>query len=440
MSPAKGPVRYYVLAYTVAPRRLPAVTEISEPVAARFGRTSEQILADPEGFAKLVHSEDRNRVLSEHTEAATATQALTSEYRMVTRHGEGFWVHDEALPTVDPTGEPHLRGHVLDTTLRNRREALLHEREEHFKAVVANIPGVVYRCACDPKWTMFFMSDHMNTLTGYPAGDFIDNRRRTYGSIIHPDDHPQVIKEIDEALARGSAYSLEYRLIHADGRPVWIAEHGRAILDERGNPKWLDGVILDISRQKSAEESRDRAEEQLRHQALFDALTELPNRTLFHDRTVQAIADARRQKTQLAVLMMDLDRFKEINDRYGHEAGDRVLTAVAERLQGSVREGDTIARWGGDEFALLLRMASVGAVLGVLERIRAAVERPIAVNEGSVSVGLSVGIACFPRDGEDVITLLRHADFAMYEAKEGHLGYALYDAARDRGPSGKEAA
>jgi diguanylate cyclase (GGDEF)-like protein/PAS domain S-box-containing protein len=422
---------FHLLSYTVLPGVAPAITEISRQSAALFGRTPEQILRDPEAFPSLLHPDDREWVLKEHAQAAVVARPLVWEYRLLATGPTTRWVHDEAVPVEDQAGISRLRGHCLDITVRKGSEQQLHEREEHFQAVVANIPGVVYRCACDKKWTMFFMSDYMETLVGYPASDFIGNRVRTYGSIIHPDDRPFVVQEIDAALARGSAYALEYRLIRADGRARWIAEHGRAVLDDDGNPLWLDGVLFDITRQKVAEEARDRAEEELRHQALYDQLTGLPNRTLLHDRTRQAIADARREKTQLAVLMLDLDHFKKVNDTWGHAAGDGVLTEVGHRLERALREQDSIARWGGDEFAVLIRKTSLPDLLQVVDRIRRAVDSPIDLDGQPVTVGVSVGIARFPDDGDDVATLLRRADVAMYAAKESHSGYALYDGSRD---------
>jgi PAS domain S-box-containing protein len=138
---------------------------------------------------------------------------------------------------------------------------LLRASEQQFLAVVANIPGAVYRCACTADWEIRFMSEHIERICGFPASDFIGNKMRSYGSIIYREDRPEVVEEIDRALKDGSPYSLQYRVIHADGSVRWVSERGRAILGEHGERLWLDGVILDVTEQVLAEQARDRAHE-----------------------------------------------------------------------------------------------------------------------------------------------------------------------------------
>jgi diguanylate cyclase (GGDEF)-like protein len=169
------------------------------------------------------------------------------------------------------------------------------------------------------------------------------------------------------------------------------------------------------------------------HRALHDELTGLPNRVLFRDRVAQSISQARRGGSTLAVLLMDLDRFKEVNDTLGHHHGDRLLQQVGPRLLAELREGDTVARLGGDEFAIILpASASPADAAIVAERLRAALERPFPIDELAIEVSASIGIACHPDHGDDVETLVQRADIAMYLAKEERTGVRLYAAEHDR--------
>ena len=170
--------------------------------------------------------------------------------------------------------------------------------------------------------------------------------------------------------------------------------------------------------------------EEIRHRALYDQLTELPNRTLFRDRVEQAILEARRRGGSAAVMFLDIDHFKEINETLGHEAGDLLLQGVATRLREQMRANETLARLGGDEFAILCSGSADDAVQ-LSERLHGVLHEPFTVCELPLEVALSVGIATFPEHGDDVDGLLRHADVAMYLAKGAHAGTAVYDADQD---------
>ncbi|MFA5890732.1 MAG: EAL domain-containing protein [Actinomycetota bacterium] len=172
--------------------------------------------------------------------------------------------------------------------------------------------------------------------------------------------------------------------------------------------------------------------EQNQHQALHDALTGLPNRTLLRDRTRQAVLAAARAGDQVAIMMIDLDRFKEVNDTLGHHNGDLLLQEMARRLRGSLREGDTVARLGGDEFAVVLpRLSDTVDALRVAEAVRATLEQPIVLQEVTITVGASIGIALYPEHGEDSDTLMQRADVAMYFAKGEQAGAQIYAPERD---------
>jgi diguanylate cyclase (GGDEF)-like protein len=171
--------------------------------------------------------------------------------------------------------------------------------------------------------------------------------------------------------------------------------------------------------------------EELEHRALHDELTELPNRNLFHDRVEQSILRSAREGASCSVMFLDVDHFKEINDTLGHEAGDGLLQALAERLRGEMRASETLARLGGDEFAVLCEGGPTETCL-FAERLHGALHGTVTVRDFPLEVTMSVGVATYPEHGEDVDTVLRHADVAMYQAKAAHAGTAVYDPRQDR--------
>jgi diguanylate cyclase (GGDEF)-like protein len=166
--------------------------------------------------------------------------------------------------------------------------------------------------------------------------------------------------------------------------------------------------------------------EEIQHRALYDQLTDLPNRNLFRDRLDQAISAARREQAACTVMFLDVDHFKEINDTLGHEAGDTLLQVLTERLSANMRSGETLARLGGDEFAILCSGSEAGAVQ-LAERLHAALHGAVTVRDFPLEITMSIGVATFPDHGEDADTVLRHADVAMYQAKETRAGTAVYD-------------
>jgi len=196
-------------------------------------------------------------------------------------------------------------------------------------------------------------------------------------------------------------------------------------------------VAENVAERIVAEEAFRRQVEVTEHQAAHDALTGLPNRTLFADRVEQASLESSRYGTRFAVMLMDLDRFKAVNDALGHQAGDSLLTEIAIRLRGAIRESDTVARLGGDEFGFLIRRNDLRQIETTAKRLTAVLERPVFLDDVALTIESSIGVAVFPEHGADVGDLLRHADSAMYEAKNGNRGYALYESSCD-GPQARQ--
>jgi diguanylate cyclase (GGDEF)-like protein/PAS domain S-box-containing protein len=423
--------QFFVLSYRTSQGSPILVTELSIPSAAVLGVSPDRVANDPGAFARLLHSDDRDRVLAEHWDAAAAGEALTTEYRMVGQGGNVVWIYDKAVPVSDAAGTTTLYGHCLDITPRREIEAQPVQDEDTIQAAIASMPGAVYLCACDAVGTVKFVSIQIEDLVGYPASDFIENKVRTYDSVIYEEDLPYVVAEVNDAVERGSPYSLEYRVVHVSGEPRWVAEHGRPVFGPDGRARWTAGIILDITRQKAAERSRELFERQSRRQTLHDSLTGLPSRVLFRESVAQAISGAADGEAELAVLVMNLDRFKEVNDTLGRETGDGLLQEVGDRLRNVLREGDSVARLESDEFAVLVPEASRAQALEVINRVRGAIDPPFQLEGLALHAEVSIGIACYPRDGLDADSLLRCADTAMYVAKDTKLGHAFYDASVD---------
>jgi diguanylate cyclase (GGDEF)-like protein/PAS domain S-box-containing protein len=270
----------------------------------------------------------------------------------------------------------------------------------------------------------------LEQMLGYTAAELGGMSFREY---MHREDLDRA-DVLFRDLIRGQreSFQLEARYCRKDGELVWA--HVRAALerDQDGEPAFAVTMIENITQRKRAEAELIRQSELNQHQALHDPLTGLPNRLLFGERIEHAITHAERRDTRLAILMMDLNRFKEVNDSLGHHAGDELLKEVGERLRGALRASDTVARLGGDEFGLLLPDPSeTEDVLGVVDRIREALERPICVQELPLAIEASIGIAVFPNHGRDADVLIQRADVAMYAAKQESAPFAFYDADAD---------
>lgn len=235
------------------------------------------------------------------------------------------------------------------------------------------------------------------------------------GGILPPEEAPW------RRAARGEAFTLEFSTLAPDGTRRWWEANGQPIGHD---PAAQGGVV--VIRDVSAHKQLERA---LHHQALHDALTGLPNRALLLDRLDQVLRSAQRTKESVALLLLDLDHFKEINDTLGHHAGDLLLREMAARLLLAVRAADTVARMGGDEFNMLLPETDHDGAEEVAVRVRASLGAAVTIEEQDVHVKVSIGIAVSSGRDTNAQTLLRQADRAMYEAKRTQSGHVVYTAA-----------
>jgi diguanylate cyclase (GGDEF)-like protein/PAS domain S-box-containing protein len=289
--------------------------------------------------------------------------------------------------------------------------------EAQYRSVVERVPGVVYLAEAGQNGRWHFVSPQIEELLGYTASEWIADPT-LWRRALHPADRQRMLMaEADDPERDSSVERWEYRLLAKDGRVVWVIDDESVISrDPDGRAVMVQGILVDISDRKDLEE-------QLRHQALHDPLTGLPNRVLFVDRLSHALVRRARSNVGLAVLFVDLDDFKDVNDSLGHAAGDQLLRLVASRLRGVLRAEDTACRMGGDEFAFLIEDATPDRAERVAERILEALATPFDLGHRTASLSASIGIAvqggAVHAEGAAAAAdeLLRDADTAMYAAK-----------------------
>ncbi len=301
---------------------------------------------------------------------------------------------------------------VRDVTEQRRVREALAEREQRFRDVVEASGEYVWET--DTQWRYTYLSERVEAVLGYMRADLIGRRPREF----MPLGEPRMLDEFFDRNGRdGQPFrDLTHRSITKSGKVIWQQVSGIPVRDAQGKLTGYRGTGADIT-------ARKQAEERIQHLATRDALTGLPNRALLADRAGQAVLAAARSRGQLAVLLLDLDRFKLVNDSLGHQAGDALLRAVAERLQNTLRREDTLARLGGDEFVLLwdgLKSAQEAAL--VAQRIQCILQRPFTIEGRTLNVTASIGIGIYPLDGRDFSGLLKSADTAMYHAKDSGRG------------------
>jgi diguanylate cyclase (GGDEF)-like protein/PAS domain S-box-containing protein len=294
---------------------------------------------------------------------------------------------------------------------RNRQEA-----QAKYRALVEHLPAIVYISGLGAEGEWLYVSPQIEAVLGHTPEQWM-NHPAPWTTYVHPDD-------LEDALAAEATseedqeLKLEYRMYARDGRLLWIRDESRLVRDESGNALFLQGVMFDITKEKEAEQ-------QIAFMAYHDSLTELSNRAMFEQHLNLALARAGRADLAVAVVFMDLDNFKSLNDTRGHAAGDDLLQQIATRLLEAVRETDLVARQGGDEFLVLLADVDVPddpkgvyRVAGsVADRIHRALEIPFHVGGGEFSTSMSIGVSAYPLDAGDASALMKNADKAMYESK-----------------------
>ncbi len=380
------------------------VDYVSDNVSRIFGYTADEMTAPRFFYQSIIHPDDLERSLRTIMSMREAgIDQFRLEYRILTSDGSLRWIEDTTYVERDASGRvKYHQGIVIDATQRRAAQ----EEYEKLSQAVEQSPGSVV--IADTRGRIEYINPKFTENSGYEWSDVVGKQLIAFNAA----GDSAARKQLWNAIWEGDEWRGEMKKHRRDGGYYWEHVRGSPIRDGGGKITHYLEVGEDITERK-------RSEATIRQMAYYDALTKLPNRTLFNDRLAHSLPRARREKRVLAVLFLDLDKFKEVNDTHGHGHGDQLLIEVAQRLKDSVREGDTVSRMGGDEFMILLPSLEQASHAGaVATKILAAFQSPFDIRGHTTRVTTSIGVATYPVDGDGAEELVKNADAAMYRAKE----------------------
>lgn len=402
-------------------------TFLSPQVERLFGYSVEEWRADPGFWRAHVHPEDFEaaHAIDEAAYSATHSYAYEMNYRLIAKSGKVVWVRDLCRAIVEPGRPNRMIGLMIDVSQQKQTELELVQSDARYALATRGSNDGIW------DWNLrtdeFHASRRFHDILGLDGGEHHhDGGWRFLEPRVDPDDRERVKAAFRRHLQGDSPnFSVDFRALHASGRLVWVNWRGVARF-EQGVPVRMAGSLSDLAERGSS----------------YDFLTNLPGRPLFRDRLEHAIAvqqgaasredrlERQGDATTFAVLLLDLDRFKAVNDTFGHHAGDQLLQQVARRLEASVRPADLVARMSGDEFNVLLESVDEPTATARVGQIAAALSAPYQLDGRTVDVGASIGVVVSQPGLSTTDDYLRAADAAMYRAKSQRLGVCLFKADR----------
>ena len=382
-------------------------------------RPDELVFNNRVSYDQMTLPEDREHVSRTIRAALAANEAFDVEYRIRRADGQIRWVLERGVGLYDQHGHlAWIEGFIQDISERMAANEALHEAVRRYRSIFEHATEGIFQTT--PEGRYLNANPALAYIYGHASPDELvahlhDIQRQLY---VLPQRRAEFVRLMQ---AHGVVRNFESQVYRRDGHIIWISENARAVRDADGGVQFFEGTVVDITERKQHEAV-------LEHQASHDSLTGLPNRSLLRDRIEQAIVKAQRDNHLVAVVFVDLDHFKLINDSLGHHVGDRLLLEVADRLIACVRSHDSVARQGGDEFVLVLtELHEENEILAIVSRLLEIISQPWMDEGQEYGLSCSVGISCYPQDGGDPDALLRCADAAMYKAKEsGRSTYHFY--------------
>lgn len=388
---------------------------ISDGIRHLHGLTAEDVIIDPSLLYNQMSPEDRNRVMEAEAGSVRDMTELNIDISYHTANGEPRWSHLRSTPRRLPDGVIIYDGIETDITERKKAENLLSSERRRLANIIEGTNTGTWEWNIQTGETVF--NERWAEIIGYTLEEISPISIATWEKFSHPDDLKLsgnlLEKHFKEELPY---YEIETRMLHKSGAWVWVLDRGKVTSwTSDGKPLLMFGTHQDITERKQAEEK-------IKHLAGHDSLTDLPTMRLAQDRLSMALSMAHRNREMAAVMFVDLDGFKAVNDSLGHNAGDYLLTQVAKRMLSCVRETDTVARVGGDEFLIIITGLKIKekALLymeKIAEKIINSLSRPVTVDGKQAAVSASIGIAMYPDHGADNDALIKKADKAMYRVK-----------------------
>ncbi|MEW6180008.1 MAG: EAL domain-containing protein [Chloroflexota bacterium] len=371
---------------------------------------------------QFIPPEDHPRAVEFFEKIISSVEPIHEEFVWISYEGQKLILQISASLIKNENQEPqYIVGIFNDVTQQRSSENALKISEERYKLASEGANDGIW------DWDLIanriYYSPRWKRLLGFDSNEIGDSPDEWLGR-IHEDDLPAVKSSLEAHLSGLIPhFESEHRILHRDGQYRWVLARGMAVRSDYGTPHRIAGSLTDVTRQKANED-------QLVHQALYDRLTGLPNRILFIEHLEHAIKRSKRhEQPTFAILLLDLDRFKIVNDSLGHHIGDRMIIEISHRLQKCLRIEDTIARFGGDEFAILLNdLHEPYEIIQIINRLQREINNPVVIDGNHIFTTCSIGVAMANPESDSPDALIRDADTAMYEAKaQGGNSYMIFD-------------